>query len=164
MKSFNGYVWNYVHVGNVGAPESHCGNAGGQANTTIEKAPLVVEKPYIIASGSSYKLMVPNVETDKVGTTPGWENATEVDFSEVFVASESDSAATINAKLAEGLHLLLQPGNYKLDDSIKVTRKNTVVLGIGLATLIANNGEPAIEVSNVDGVKISGVLLQAGPV
>jgi len=34
---------------------------------------------------------------------------------------------------------------------------------MGLATLIPTNGTPAIEVSNVDGVKVSGLLLQAGP-
>jgi hypothetical protein len=28
--------------------------------------------------------------------------------------------------------------------------------------LISSNGEPCIEVSNVDGVKVSGLLLQAG--
>ena len=35
---------------------------------------------------------------------------------------------------------------------------------MGLATLIPTTGKAAIEVANVDGVKISGVLLQAGSV
>ena len=35
---------------------------------------------------------------------------------------------------------------------------------MGLATLIPTSGKAAIEVANVDGVKISGVLLQAGTV
>jgi len=39
-----------------------------------------------------------------------------------------------------------------------------VIIGIGIATLIATNGNTLINVSNVDGVKVSGVLLQAGPV
>jgi hypothetical protein len=30
---------------------------------------------------------------------------------------------------------------------------------MGMATLIPTNGTPAIEVANVDGVKISGLLL-----
>jgi len=59
--------------------------------------------------------MVPKVETNKRGHTVNWENADEVDFSQVYVAYETDSAATINSKLDEGLHLLLQPGQYKLD-------------------------------------------------
>jgi len=80
----------------------------------------------------------------------------------VYVASDSDSAATINAKLAEGLHLVLQPGIYHLEDSIKVNNANTVVLGMGMATLIPDNGTAAIEVANVEGVRIAGVLLEAG--
>lgn len=39
---------------------------------------------------------------------------------------------------------------------------NTVVLGMGIATLIPTNGTAAIEVANVDGVRIAGVLLEAG--
>ena len=35
---------------------------------------------------------------------------------------------------------------------------------MGLATLVSKNGKPCIEVAKVDGVKISGVLLQAGEV
>jgi len=113
--------------------------------------------------GSSYKLMRPRVETNKVGPTPNWENADEIDFSDVYVANEKDTAATINAKVAEGLHLLFQPGNYHLEDSIKITKADTVVLGMGLATLIPTNGTAAIEVGNVDGVRVAGLLLEAGP-
>jgi hypothetical protein len=57
---------------------------------------------------------------------------------------------------------VLQPGNYYLTDSIKVNRDNAVVLGIGMATLVSTTGKPCIEVQNVDGVRIAGVLLEAG--
>jgi hypothetical protein len=33
---------------------------------------------------------------------------------------------------------------------------------MGMATLIPTNGNAAIEVSNVDGVRIAGLLLEAG--
>jgi len=49
-----------------------------------------------------------------------------------------------------------------LTESIKVNKDNQVVLGLGLATLIATTGQPCIEVGDVDGVRISGLLLQAG--
>jgi len=107
--------------------------------------------------------MKPKIEKNKVGVTPNWQNADEISFSDVYVANENDSAATINAKLAEGLHLVLQPGNYKLTEAIKVTKAGTVVMGMGMATLIAQSGNSAIEVGNVDDVRIAGVLLQAGP-
>jgi hypothetical protein len=40
--------------------------------------------------------MVPKLEKDKYGPTNGWENADEVPFSNVYVASDTDSAETIN--------------------------------------------------------------------
>jgi len=78
------------------------------------------------------------------------------------VANEKDSAATITSKLDSGLHVVLQPGNYYLADSIRVNKPNAVILGIGMATLISNNGKPCIEVGNVEGVRVAGMLLQAG--
>jgi len=164
MEKWASGVWNMVFVGSPGAPPSDCGMQSGSTGpyTTVDQASAVIEKPYIIADGASYKLMIPKLEKNKVGHTQGWQNAEEVDFSQVYVAKETDTAATINAKLDEGLHLLIQPGQYHLEDSIKVTKPNTVVLGMGLATLIPTNGTPAIEVANVDGVKVSGLLLQAG--
>lgn len=108
--------------------------------------------------------MKPVVETNKVGNTSNFDNAHEIDFSSVYVTNEFDSVATINAKLAEGLHIVFQPGNYVLEDSIQVTKANTVLLGLGLATLIANTGKPCITVASVEGVRIAGFLLQAGPV
>lgn len=97
-----------VFVGDTNAPESHCGLDDTPPATTIEKTPIIVEKPYIVSNGNKgYSLMVPRVEKDKVGATPGFENADEVPFDQVYVASDSDSAETINAKLEEGLHLIL---------------------------------------------------------
>jgi hypothetical protein len=51
--------------------------------------------------------MRPRLETNKVGNTPNWQNADTIDFENVYVASESDSAATISAKIEEGLHIVL---------------------------------------------------------
>lgn len=40
---------------------------------------------------------------------------------------------------------------------------NTTILGLGLATLITTTAEPAIKILNVEGVKVGGILFQAGP-
>lgn len=156
-------VWNFMHVGDSNPPAEHCSNNGGIPSTVEYNTPVIREKPYIIKDGSSYKLMKPYLETNKRGTTPNdWQNAEEIDFSNVYVASESDSAATINAKLNEGLHLVLQPGQYHLESAIQINNANTVVLGLGLATLIPTNGNSCIEVGDVDGVAVGGILFQAG--
>lgn len=108
--------------------------------------------------------MVPKIERNKVGVTKDYDNVDQIDFQKVFVATDQNTAADINAKLQEGLHVVLSPGNYHLEDSIKITKSNTYILGIGFPTLIATKALPCITVADVDGVRIAGVLLQAGTV
>lgn len=81
MGGYDGGVWNMVFAGSTGAPESHCSNQGGLPITNEPTAPVVVEKPYIVMDGSSFKLMVPRAEFNKVGHTANWDNADEIDFS-----------------------------------------------------------------------------------
>ena len=68
----------------------------------------------------------------------------------------------INAALSQGKHLLFTPGVYHLNDTLRVTNANTVVLGLGLATLVPDNGVTAMSVADVDGIKIAGLLFDAG--
>jgi hypothetical protein len=44
-----------------------------------------------------------------------------------------------------------------------INRDDTVVLGLGMATLVANNGNPIMIVSDVNGVKVAGLTFDAGP-
>jgi hypothetical protein len=76
----------------------------------------------------------------------------------------TDNAATMNSALKKGKHLLITPGRYFLNESLKVTKKGTVVMGIGLATLIPENGNAAVEISDVDGVSVCGITIDAGKV
>ena len=139
----------------------------GLPYTTVDEVPVIVEKPYIVMTdGGKYSLMVPRVEMNKRGPTPNYDNADEIPFENVFVAGDDicpDNclAKTINEKLAAGLNVVLQPGIYHLEDSIVVGNANAVLLGVGLATLMAPPDKPCIQVGDVDGVKVSGILLQA---
>jgi hypothetical protein len=75
-----------------------------------------------------------------------------------------DSAEKINSALAQGQNLILTPGIYKnLDRTIEVKRPDTVVLGLGFPTLVPQNGVIAMEVADVPGVKLSGLMFDAGP-
>src|SRR5690606_19658385 len=73
-------------------------------------------------------------------------------------ASEKD----INNALARGQHLLLTPGVYDIDRTIEVKRADTVVLGIGHATLTAVGGAVPLEVKDAAGIVIAGVTIDAG--
>ena len=78
------------------------------------------------------------------------------------MAKPGDSAATINQALAQGLNLIFQPGIYHVNQSINVNRANTVVMGLGYATIIPDNGVTPMQVADVDGVKVNGLLFDAG--
>ena len=69
----------------------------------------------------------------------------------------------INVALALGQNLILTPGVYDLSRPIVVTRPGTVVMGLGFATLIPQDGNVAMETANVPGIKLSGMIFDAGP-
>ena len=83
-------------------------------------------------------------------------------MSQFFVATPSNTAAQINTALASGCNLLFTPGVYNINQTINVTNPNTVVLGIGFPTLIPTGGVNTMQVADVDGVRIQGLLFDAG--
>jgi hypothetical protein len=54
----------------------------------------------------------------------------------------ADTAATLNAQLAKGKNLLFTPGIYELSEPIRITRPDTVVMGLGFATLRPTTAQP----------------------
>ena len=51
---------------------------------------------------------------------------------------------------------------YKIDKTINVTKENTIIYGMGLATLEAVDGNICMETKDVSGIKICGLLFDAG--
>jgi hypothetical protein len=159
------YVWNQVFSGDVNAPAQDFGN--GAAYTTLAQTPVSRERPYLYVDGSgTWNVFVPSAQTSSVGLT--WANGhtagTSIPLSQFFVATPADSVSTINAALSRGLDLLLTPGVYNVDSPIKVKRADTVVEGLGMATLTASNGNTVLTTADVTGIDISGVIVDAGPV
>ena len=164
-KGWSNYVWNQVFSGDIAAPAQHFGN--GAAYTTLAQTPVSKEKPYLYIDGSgAWNVFVPSAQTNSAGLT--WGNGhtagTSIPLSQFFIATPSDSVSTINAALARGLNLLLTPGVYNVDSPIKVKRADTVVQGLGMATLTASNGNSVLTTADVPGIDISGLIADAGPV
>jgi hypothetical protein len=160
--SWNGAVWNMVFSGVAGAPAQSFPNP---PYTVLDNSPVTREKPYLyVDSSNNYNVLVPSMRTNSRGTT--WANGstpgTSIPLSQFYVAHPGDSAATINSALSSGLNLLFTPGVYHVNQSINVTRANTVVLGLGYATIIPDGGVTPMTVADVDGVKIAGLLFDAG--
>ncbi|GAA0479554.1 coagulation factor 5/8 type domain-containing protein [Streptomyces olivaceiscleroticus] len=156
-------VWNMVFSGVEGAPAQSFPNP---PYTTLNTTPVSREKPFLYLDGGAYRVFLPEKRTDARGTTwgSGTPRGTSVPLSQFYVAKPGVTAATLNAALDQGLHLLLTPGIYHLDRAVEVKRANTVVLGLGYATLIPDNGVTALKVADVDGVRLAGFLIDAGTV
>jgi hypothetical protein len=163
--NWSGGVWNMVFVGVSNPP---AGIWPAKVYTTITNTPLIAEKPYLyLDANGNYAVMVPALETNSLGTTwaSGPTPGTSLPISRFYIANaDTDTAASINAALNSGLNLILTPGVYQLAGSLVVTNPDTVILGLGYATLIPETAAPALVISDVDGVKVAGLLFDAGPV
>ncbi|MEV2240646.1 discoidin domain-containing protein [Micromonospora sp. NPDC049891] len=161
---WTGSVWNMVFQGVAGAPAANFPNP---SHTVIPTTPVVREKPFLYVDGTGeYRVFVPALRTNSSGTS--WYNKTpagsSISLADFFIVRPGTSAATINTALAQGRHLLFTPGVHRVTEPIRVDRANTVVLGLGLATIQADNGTVAMRVADVDGVKVAGIMFEAGTV
>ena len=158
-------VWNQVFCGDNGAPAQNFGNGG--VYTTLASCPVTEEEPFLYTdSQGNYNVFVPAVQHNSSG--PAWASGTEagtsVPLSKFFVASPGTSGAAMTAAMARGLNLILTPGVYDLNQPIVVPHPDTVVLGLGMATLVPQHGNAAMIVVPNSGVKLSGLIIDAGPV
>ena len=167
LNGWSNGVWNQVFSGTAGAPaECFPGIPNGCGPyTTVATTSASREKPYLYTDASgAYSVFVPAPATNSSGVTwgSGSTPGRSVPLSRFFVASPSDSAKDINRELARGRNLLLTPGVYDLDRTLEVKRADTVVLGLGLASLTPTTGKAAMAVADVPGVDIAGVTFDAG--
>ncbi|MFD9033235.1 discoidin domain-containing protein [Streptomyces sp. NPDC059567] len=156
-------VWNMTFSGVEGAPATSFPNP---PYTTLDTTPISREKPFLHLDGNEMKVFAPAKRTNARGVS--WANGSpqgeSIPLSRFYVVKPGATATTINAAVAQGLHLLFTPGVYHLDRTIDIDRAGTIVLGLGLATIIPDNGVTAMRVADVDGVRLAGFLIDAGPV
>ncbi len=162
--SWMGDNWNIVFcgIGRAGAPK---GTWPAVAYTTVDATEEIQEKPFLVyKEEEGYGVFVPEVRRNSAGVS--WEEAnsgTFIPLEDFYVANaEDDNADTMNQALKEGRHLLLTPGIYHLKEPLLVEQKDTIVLGMGLATLSPENGNTCMEIADRQGIKIAGVLFDAG--
>ncbi len=162
--SWTGSNWNMVFVGDVSPP---AGEWPSPPYTKVASVPVVREKPFLyVDARGNYLVRVPALRHDsfgitwRAGSTPG----RSIPLNSFFIVHPGDTAAAINAQLASGKNLLFAPGIYELTEPIRVTHPNTIVLGLGFATLKPTQGTAALTTADVDGVIVAGLLIDAGPV
>jgi hypothetical protein len=134
--------------------------------TALPTSPFSREKPFLYVDGrGAYRVFLPAPRRDAVGPTwtSGAPEGTSVPLERFFLAQPGDSVRTLNRALAQGRHLLLTPGVYELSDTIRVKWAGTVVLGLGHPTLRPRHGAAAMTVADARGVRLAGLLFEAGP-
>lgn len=161
---WTGDVWNYVFSGVQGAPAQ---SFPSPHITTLPSTPVSREEPFLYLDGSgNYNVFVPSLRVNSSG--PSWSGTdpgpgSSLPISSFFIATPASTVQQINAALATpGTNLILTPGVYQLASPIKVVNPNTIVLGMGFATLVPQGGGAAMTVADVDGVQVAGLLFDAG--
>ncbi|WTI42436.1 RICIN domain-containing protein [Streptomyces sp. NBC_00589] len=160
MGSWSGSNWNMVFVGDQGAPAQSF-----PTYTNVASSPTIREKPFLyVDSAGAYQVFVPGLQSNAVGTT--WSGKTpagkSLPIDQFYIVKPGATAADMNAALAAGKNLLVTPGVYHLNQTINITRPDTVVLGMGLATFVPDGGITAVTTADVDGIELAGLLIDAG--
>ncbi|WP_398875021.1 RICIN domain-containing protein [Streptomyces prunicolor] len=160
MGSWSGSNWNMVFVGDQGAPAQSF-----PTYTTVASSPTIREKPFLyVDSAGAYQVFVPGLQSNAVGTT--WSGKTpagkSLPIDQFYIVKPGATAADMNTALAAGKNLLVTPGVYHLNQTLNITRPDTVVLGMGLATFVPDGGITAISTADVDGIELAGLLIDAG--
>ena len=162
------YCFHGVELGDGADKATYRDNWAEGGNVTyIPTVPVVREKPFLFVDRKGrYKVFRPALRRDSHGLSYSRTSMGEGETFDVkkdfFVVQEGVSAVEMNRQLARGKHLLFAPGLYTLSEPLRVTRPGTIVLGLGLATLIPGEGqETAIMVDDVDGVTIASLMFDA---
>ncbi len=163
-KSWEGGVWNMVFVG-IDKSLMPQGEWPERPFTKVENTPKIQEKPYLMYDEKNgYGVMVPELRTNCTGVS--WKDEQKGIFYSLntfYIAKpDKDNADSINKALEEGKNVLFTPGIYEIDKALEVKYEDTIIYGMGLATLVATNGNACIKTADEDGIKLCGLLLEAG--
>ena len=160
-------VWNQVFSGVVGAPaqcfpaQASCGGP----YTTLAVSPITREAPFLyVDAAGHYNVFVPASRANSSGTSwaAGPGAGRSIPIEQFMVAKPSDDDNAVNNAFSRGKNLILTPGVYAVDKTLKVKREDTIVLGLGMPTLVPQNGVVPMTVADVPGVGISGLIFDAG--
>ena len=158
-------VWNMVFVGCQNTPEN---TFPDPPYTIVSKTPVIREKPFLqVDKAGRFSVFVPALRqgTQGVSWASGTAPGTSISLNKFYIAQPlTATAVELNSALAAGKNLLFTPGVYKLNDTLRISRPGTIVLGIGVPSLIPTTGKPVLTIADVDGVTLAGLIVDAGRV
>jgi len=163
------YCFQGVELGPTVDQNSYRNNWSEGGNVTfIPTTPVIREKPFpFIGEDGRYKVFRPALMRDHKGVSYTRDNMGAGDVFDIltdfYVVKPGVTAPEMNKQLLAGKHLFITPGMYELSEPLRVTHPNTIILGIGLATLIPgkDNSVSAIVIDDVDGVSVASLMFDA---
>ena len=160
LKNNNGFT-NWGIPGN----KDKDGKTPQQVVTEITTTPKISEKPFLYLDNGEYMVFVPAVQENRRGISWSKDNmgeGTSHPLSDFYIANPDDTAAKINEQIENGKSIYFTPGIYHAETPIIVNKKDTILLGSGMTSIIPTNGEMAMQVSDLDGIRIEGLIFDAG--
>ena len=165
---WNGNSHNYVFSGCVGQMPAHSWSESTSRTSILEKTTKMAEAPFLYVDNGEYKVFIPSLHKESQGLS--WNESSmgkgrSESLDSFYVALPSiDDSSSLNDALSQGKSILFTPGIYHLDTPLHVKKENSVLMGIGYPTLQVkdNNDQGAILIDDVDGVRVSSILLDAG--
>ena len=145
-------------------------DGGQQVFTHIDQTKELAEKPFLyMDDDGEYKVFVPSVQKNTKGISwgEGKDNngmgaGKSISLDEFYVAKPTDSASDINKALDKVKNIYFTPGTYHAKETIHVKKADTIVLGSGMTSIIPDNDDAAMLVDDVDGVRVAGIIFDAG--
>lgn len=136
--------------------------------TVLDTTRRIKEKPFLVFDEEKgLGLFEPALTEETSGVSWMEEEGDFHPLNEFYIAhSDRDDSASLNKILGQGKSIIFTPGTYELSSPLDVTSPNTILYGMGMATLRSSkdNKEAIIKTKDIDGLTLSDLLLEAGSV
>ena len=183
---FYGINWNFVAQGCIGMNGTQWNNATtnfpmydlesgmGETNwesggkyTVLESTDVMREKPFSILMRMlmNIRYLCRDFEASQEelpGLNIVWEQENPLILVNFILQEQTEIMQLLLMRHWQKENIILSPGIYHAEEPINITNANTVVLGLGLATIIADNEESAVKIADVNGVTFGRSNFDAG--
>jgi hypothetical protein len=160
--TFSNTVWNLTNIGCTGNLLVR-GNTPDGSVTQIETTPKIAGKPYLYYDGTVFQIVKPSVKPDIKGPLPLTDLITDYTLIDNIYYANPNELNEIQNKIDGGVSIVLTPGIYNLTDTITISKDGIIILGLGMATLVApsNGGQAILVKDNVNDLRLSSFIIQA---
>ena len=162
FSNIKGGAWNFLFAGTASEQLDHQNLIQGKRlNTITGPIDKIAGKPYLIANSlTDFELAIPKFVSNVYGEL-SYDDDNITKTKNFTIVNPTIPVRDVNAFLDEGVSIVFSPGVYHYPEPLIVSKSNTVLLGLGLASIIPTQGNQAIIVKG-QGCRLAGIMVQAG--